>query len=72
MATGLWPGGASRLQAQRCAGRGEEAGGVSVQRASLGAPAVPSGSLSSSGGLCPGSSSDRERMGRGSFDSSSA
>lgn len=42
-----------------------------MQRASLGAPAVPSSSLSSRGALCPGSSSDRKRMGRGSFDSAS-
>lgn len=43
-----------------------------MQRASLGAPAVPSGRLSPRGTLSPGSSNDRKRMGRGSFNSSSA
>lgn len=43
-----------------------------MQRASLGAPAVPSGRLSSRGTLSPGSSRDRKRMGRGSFNSNSA
>lgn len=43
-----------------------------MQGASLGAPAVPSGRLSSRGTLCPGSSRHRKRMARSSFHSSSA
>lgn len=43
-----------------------------MQGAGLGAPAVPSGRLSSRGTLCTGSSSDRKRSARSSFNSSSA